>query len=75
MVINNRLRSTDIRKKVFWYKAQKQDKLSICCERFKRYHEINYDPNHDKRLPFIDMNSFGVKKKTQIQVVKNEDDN
>ena len=28
--------------------------------------------NHDKRLPFIDINNFGVKKKTNIQVVKNE---
>ena len=70
MVINNRLRSNDIRKKSFWYKAQKQDNLSICCQRFKRYHEINFDPNHDKRLPFIDMNSFGEKKNLIYKLLK-----
>ena len=73
MVINNRLRSNDIRKKVFWYKANKHDNINICCEKFKRYHEINFDPNHDKRLPFIDMTSFGSKRRSQIQVVKNEE--
>ena len=52
-----------------WYK----DNLNICCEKFKRYHEINFDPNHDKRLPFIDMTSFGHKRRSQIQVVKNEE--
>ena len=72
MVINNRLRSTDIKKKVFWYRAAKRDNLQVGCTRFKQFHNIYYDKNHDKRLPFIDINNFGVKKKTNIQVVKNE---
>ena len=72
MVINNRLRTTDIKKKVFWYRAEKRDNLSIGCTRFKKFHEIYYDENHDKRLPFIDINSMGAKKRTQIQVVKND---
>jgi hypothetical protein len=33
-----------------------------------------YDPNHDKRLPFIDMNNFGIKKRTIVNVVKKIDD-
>ncbi len=63
MVINNRLRSSDIRKKVFWYKAKVKGDLSVGCSRFKSFHKLYYDENHDKRLPFIDMNNFGTKKK------------
>ena len=33
-----------------------------------------FDPNHDKRLPFIDMNNFGIKKKAIVNVVKKIDD-
>ena len=73
MVINNRLRSSDIRKKVFWYKAKKRADLNVGCTRFKHFHNLYYDANHDKRLPFIDMNSFGNKKKSNIHVVKRED--
>ena len=29
MVINNRLRTTDIRKKVFWYKAEKRNEFKV----------------------------------------------
>tara|TARA_B100000902_G_scaffold399416_1_gene470150 strand:- start:2705 stop:3604 length:900 start_codon:yes stop_codon:yes gene_type:complete len=76
MVINNRLRSSDIRKKVFWYKAKVKGDLSVGCSRFKSFHKLYYDENHDKRLPFIDMNNFGTKKKTNVHVVKRveEDD-
>ena len=73
MVINNRLRSTDIKKKVFWYRATARDGLSVGCTRFKKFHEIYYDKNHDKRLPYIDINALNNKRKTNIQVVKNED--
>ena len=72
MVINYRLRTTDIKKKVFWYRAEKRDNLQVGCTRFKKFHDIFYDINHDKRLPFIDINSMGAKKKTNIQVIKNE---
>ena len=74
MVINNRLRSTDIKKKVFWYKAKKREDFSIGCQRFKRFHQIYFDKNHDKRLPFIDINNFGQKKKTNVTVVKAENE-
>ena len=73
MVINNRLRSTDIKKKVFWYRAAARDNLSVGCTRFKKFHEIFFDKNHDKRLPYIDINALNNKRKTNIQVVKNED--
>ena len=47
--------------------------IKVLNQKCIRNHEINYDPNHDKRLPFIDMNNFGNKRKHQIQVVKNEE--
>ena len=70
MVINNRLRTTDIRKKVFWYKAQNKEKFLIGCTRFKQFHDIYYDANHSKRLPFIDMNAYGKRTTKTIRVVK-----
>ena len=76
MVINNRLRSTDIKKKVFWYKAKKREDFSIGSNRFKQFHKIYFDKNHDKRLPFIDINNFGSnKKKANIKVFKHDQDN
>ena len=74
MVINNRLRSSDIKKKVFWYKAKKRADFEIGCNRFKKFHQIYFDKNHDKRLPYIDLNSFGSKKKASVTVVKNDSD-
>jgi len=75
MVINNRLRSTDIRKKVFWYKAKKVKELTVGCRRFKTFHDLYYDENHDKRLPYIDMSNFGSKRnKRNIRVVLKESD-
>ena len=73
MVINNRLRSTDIRKKVFWYKAKKRANFQIGSKKFQNFHNIYYDPNHNKRLPFIDINNFGSsRRKTNIRVRKLE---
>lgn len=75
MVINNRLRSTDIRRKVFWYKSKKRGNFIVGCNRFKTFHKIYFDENHNKRLPIIDINNFGNRKKTNIQVVKFDQNN
>ena len=73
MVINNRLRSTDITKKVFWYKAAKRENFKVGSPKFLKFHDDNYDPDHDKRVPFVDLNMFGRKKSSKpIFVRKNE---
>ena len=63
MVINNRLKTTNLQKKVFWYKAKKREDFNIGCMQFKQFHEENYNKNHNKRLPFIDIYNFGRRRK------------
>ena len=55
MVINNRIHSTNITEKVFWYKAKERDQFKIGCNKFINFHKNNYDPDHDKRIPFINL--------------------
>lgn len=70
MVINNRLRTSKIRKKVFWYKAKNRDNFRVGSRRFIKFHSNNFDNNHDKRLPYIDFSNFGVRNKTNVIVRK-----
>jgi hypothetical protein len=73
MVINNRLRSTDITKKVFWYKASKRANFKVGSPKFIKFHDENYDPDHDKRVPFIDLNMFGRKRNSKPIIVRKKD--
>ena len=73
MVINNRLRTSKIRKKVFWYKAKKRENFIVGCKRYNTFHNLYFDINHDKRLPFIDFTNFGNRNKTNVIVRKLED--
>lgn len=70
MVINNRLRTAKIRKKVFWYKAKKRQDFAVGCKNFISFHVDHFDKNYDKRLPFIDFSTFGNKNKTNVIVRK-----
>ena len=73
MVINNRLRTSKIRKKVFWYKAKKRENFSVGCKKYLKFHDKYFDVNHDKRLPYIDFSNFGNRNKTNVIVRKLED--
>ena len=70
MAINNRLRTSKIRKKVFWYKAKKRENFTVGCNIYKNFHEYHFDSNYDKRLPFIDFSNFGNRNKTNVLVRK-----
>ena len=73
MVINNRLRTSKIRKKVFWYKAKKRFDFLVGSRRYKTFHDVYFDINYDKRLPFIDFSTFGGNRnKTNVIVRKIE---
>ena len=72
MVIDNRIRSNDITKKVFWYKAKVRENFTIGCKKFKKYNDKWFDKNHDRRLPFININNIGSKRKHKIHVKKLE---
>ena len=68
MVINNRIKTTDITKKVFWFKAKKVPEFKIGLPKYIKFHEQNYDPNYEKKDNFFDISSYGMKKKPAIKV-------
>lgn len=68
MVINNRVRSTDITKKVFWYRAKKTPKFMIGNKKYIKWNKSRFDEHYDKREQTIDLNSFCTKRKTNIKV-------
>jgi len=69
MVINNRLRSSDVYKKIFHYKAKKREGFTVGGTDFKNYHEENFDKNHDRKVPIIDINSLLIKRRNRANVV------
>jgi hypothetical protein len=68
MVINNRIRSTDIRKKVFWYRAQKTPEFTIGIPKYIKWNEKNFDENYDKKETVLDLNTFCSRRKANITV-------
>ncbi len=70
MVINNRLRCNDIYQKVFWYRAKKRDKFTVGNKKFLKFHDNNFDPDHDKKIPLLDINSLNSRRKTHVYVKK-----
>jgi hypothetical protein len=71
MVINNRLRTSDITKKVFWYKAKEiVEPFHIGDKKFRKFHEKNFDPEYYKKPLIFDANNFAQKKNTKQILVK-----
>jgi len=69
MVINNRIHSTNITDKVFWYKAKPVPEFSIGSDKFLKYHKNSYDKEWDKRLSVFDPSSALAKKRNSIRLV------
>ena len=55
MVINNRLNSTDISKKVKWFLAGKPKKFTLGSKRVLKFNEEYYDENHNKKKDTVDL--------------------
>lgn len=74
MVIDNRLRSSDITKKVFWYKARIDiPEFKLGCSKVLKYNKKKYDENHNKREPIMDINQINNgRRKNIIKVTMNE---
>ena len=70
MVLDNRIRSADIQKKVFWFKSRETPDFKIGIPRALKYHQINFDPDHDKKSPLLDLNSMISSKRRQVVKVK-----
>ena len=78
MVINNRVHSSNITDKVFWYKAKKVPDFKMGSKRYNKFHKKYYDPNWNKKPLMFDPNDILNKKRNNFKVnvkkVKADDD-
>ena len=78
MVIDNRIHSSNITDKVFWYKAKKVPDFKMGSKIFNKYHKKYYDLEWNKRPMLFDPNDILSKKRNNFKVnvkkVKNNDD-
>ena len=70
MVINNRVHSTDITKKVFWYKAKETPNFKMGSKNYKKYHKKNYDKNWNKKIEVFNINNIVKKKKNMNLIIE-----
>jgi hypothetical protein len=68
MVIDNRVHSTDITEKVYWYKAKEVPKFTLGSKKYIKFHKKNYDKEHNTKLPLFDPNSL-VRKKNNLKLI------
>jgi hypothetical protein len=71
MVINNRIRCTDIRKKVFHFRANKTPGFHLGVERLLRFNDENFDPEHEKRGNMFDLTTLVMKRKSNVRIKLN----
>ena len=69
MVINNRVHSTDVTKKVFWYKAKETPEFTMGSRKYKKFHKKNYDKNWNKKIEVFNINSMVNKKKNKMNLI------
>jgi len=69
MVINNRVHSTDITEKVFWYKAKDTPDFLMGSKKYKKYHDKNYDKNWNKRIEVFNINDVLGKSKKKSNLI------
>lgn len=68
LVINNRIKSTDLTKKIFWFRSKKIPEFKIGIKNYLQYHEDNYDPNYLNKNKLFDVTTFTTNKKSNIIV-------
>ena len=68
MVINNRVHSTNITDKVFWYKAKVVPKFKLGSNKYIKFHKKHYDSEWNKRLPIFDPSEILAKKRNNIRI-------
>jgi len=71
MVLDNRIRSTDIQKKVFWYRSKDTPNFTVGIPRSIKFNKDNFDPDHDKKTPVIDLSSLVSKRRQVVRVKMN----
>ena len=68
MVINNRIHSSNITDKVFWYKAKKVPDFKMGSKKYNKFHKKYYDPNWNKKPLIFDPNDILAKKRNNFKV-------
>ena len=68
MVINNRVHSTTITDKVFWYKAKQVPKFKLGSSKYIKFHKKYYDSEWNKRLPIFDPTEILSKKRNNFRI-------
>jgi|UniRef100_A0A6C0IVY8 hypothetical protein len=68
MVINNRVHSTNITDKVFWYKAKTAPKFKLGSNKYVKFHKKYYDSEWNKRLPIFDPSEILAKKRNNFRI-------
>ena len=70
MVINNRLRSSEIKNKVFWYKAKNRINFKVGTSDIYNFHKKKFDNNYNKKPQILDLTALAYKNKSHIIVKK-----
>jgi hypothetical protein len=69
MVINNRIRSIDLRKKVFWFRAKKTPNFKIGSQLFIRFNEKHFDEHYaDRKGQFMNLMNITKKNAPNVRV-------
>ena len=67
LVINNTIKDSDITKRIFWFRARKLDEFKVGSNKYKNFHDYNFDNEHDKKKNSFNILNFD-KKNTLIKV-------
>ena len=70
MVINNRLRSSELKKKVFWYKAETRSDFKVGTSNIYNFHKKKFDNKYDTKTQHLDLSTLAYKSKSHIIVKK-----
>ena len=66
MVINNKIHTTDITQKVFWFKAKEAPRFTMGSKKYKKHHKKYYDDNWNRKIQVFDPASLSSRKKKII---------
>lgn len=70
LVINNRIKTADLTKKIFWFKAKKVSNFKIGIPQYLKFHENRYDKDYLNRHQLFDITNYNNKKKSSNIIVK-----
>ena len=68
LVVNNRIKSTDLTKKIFWFRAKEIPNFKIGSIEYKKYHDDNYDPNYLNKSKLFDITNYTTNKRSNLIV-------